>query len=730
MDIFGTGAPISLACVKCARGKFRKGTDKDDGKECKNCLVGKYSLMGANRCVFAPVGHMVEENGEGYIPCSPGKYSSGGEECLPCESDGEFSASGASFCQKALVGTIPNVNRSGIEICPSCTFSVGGMNECNRCKEGLWSSPGSSTCSSCNPGEEFDATIADREMKPSLILKTNATNTRSNDNRVLSIVMIRTGERLASIHFRKYHNASKEMEHVIRLVADESYLVKIEGTSRRGLLDWVLVGEKGVVAVAHNVTTSLYNSNFTLPPGGGWCTACNAGTYSTNGGKCEPCSGVGLYSDAGASFCKTVPLGQRALFARNGTQLCPKNTFSLGGADNCTRCPDGFHSKKESASCSFCLAGEYYDEVATECEKCPAGKFASKGVLSAMGCKVCAIGTFSEAGSGFCSACPQHQQSAFIGSSECSCMPTFVKDSDHDDQCTCPPGSMLIGSQCEVCESAKYKSEFGINSCAHCDLLIEGSITVEINSTSASDCICPKGTFLGQDKTKCEKASAGVEEMEEGMTLQKLKLKRGSWRTFENSTDVRTCPVRDACLGGTKITEYCAEGHTGPYCNICKDGFSKDVFGLCHSCTSNAGDLLGTFGAVVFIVILCILGWLGWKRMGKTNTGKQKRKRFLTGLKILFVTWQIMAALPSIIPDIQLPASFKAFLRLFQFLNFNLFTIIPMGCLTSFNYYDTVIALTSTVIAACVILTFLAYFVVLSPTLKERLITVALGEAI
>ncbi|GMI25292.1 hypothetical protein TrRE_jg3459, partial [Triparma retinervis] len=133
---------------------------------------------------------------------------------------------------------------------------------------------------------------------------------------------------------------------------------------------------------------------------------------------------------------------------------------------------------------------------------------------------------------------------------------------------------MLIGTLCVGCEKAKYKSGFGIFSCDLCDMFIKDSITMATNATSSSECVCPKGMYLSQDRKRCMRAASGVESEVSGMTLQSLRLKKGSWRTTENSTDVRSCPVKDACLGGSEITSYCAPGHTGPYCNLCFDGFS------------------------------------------------------------------------------------------------------------------------------------------------------------
>lgn len=76
----------------------------------------------------------------------------------------------------------------------------------------------------------------------------------------------------------------------------------------------------------------------------------------------------------------------------------------------------------------------------------------------------------------------------------------------------------------------------------------------------------------------------------------------GFWRTGANSSDVRECPVAEACvgsgLGGRNLT-YCREGHKGPYCNLCEDGYAPDPFRICQECNVTTKGVLTTAGAFV-----------------------------------------------------------------------------------------------------------------------------------
>ena len=77
------------------------------------------------------------------------------------------------------------------------------------------------------------------------------------------------------------------------------------------------------------------------------------------------------------------------------------------------------------------------------------------------------------------------------------------------------------------------------------------------------------------------------------------------------------------------------------------------------------GDVAFTVG--VLVVGLVVLLGLNWGLNKIVFKKKPRVKRSLkTGLKILFVAFQILAALPSIVPAIELPETYKETLESVQ----------------------------------------------------------------
>jgi len=118
------------------------------------------------------------------------------------------------------------------------------------------------------------------------------------------------------------------------------------------------------------------------------CADCPAGKFSNGGtSHCVNCRG-GSYSDeSGASSCKTIPAGYKAIGQyRRGIIPCPAGTWSIGGGDECTDCERGkFSSSEGSFSCTdakTCGAGERIVTPSnstsdTVCQDCPQGTYST-----------------------------------------------------------------------------------------------------------------------------------------------------------------------------------------------------------------------------------------------------------------------------------------------------------------------------------------------------------------
>ncbi|GMH53141.1 hypothetical protein TL16_g01382 [Triparma laevis f. inornata] len=198
-----------------------------------------------------------------------------------------------------------------------------------------------------------------------------------------------------------------------------------------------------------------------------------------------------------------------------------------------------------------------------------------------------------------CTACPVGKTVAEkclpTADRQCVCSPTFMLQ--EGGKFTCPAGETLMGTECKLCEKDKWKFEPGVQSCTRCSL--DDSTTLSEGSTSETDCICPAGKY-DNGKKKCVDIVEGMNETATGMTLANVTLERGWWRTDAESTDVRECPVAEACVGGNSAEDYCREGHNGPYCGVCGSGFFKSPLSVCKSCPKSVVEIAMT---VVFVVV-------------------------------------------------------------------------------------------------------------------------------
>jgi len=263
--------------------------------------------------------------------------------------------------------------------------------------------------------------------------------------------------------------------------------------------------------------------------------------------------------------------------------------------------------------------------------------------------------------------------------------------------------SGVAASECTQCELGKYAGETSSFECTRCDDEIPKSTTFVIGATGVGDCQCRKKDFLNTDKGKCEPVMEGVDgdfEQVSGRrstrkrtssefvqltilqtkqaTLGSLPLVEGYWRTTNSSTDVRPCPTQDSCLGGTDLNLYCADGHQGPYCNICKSGLKKDIFGACQEC-EDVGSAVGvTCGILAGFGLLFFMLWKCYCRMMEKHA-KQTRNG-MQAAKISIVTFQILAFLPSVIPNMPLPDAFSAFLSSITFFKFDFISMLNLGC--------------------------------------------------
>ena len=121
--------------------------------------------------------------------------------------------------------------------------------------------------------------------------------------------------------------------------------------------------------------------------------------------------------------------------------------------------------------------------------------------------------------------------------------------------------------------------------------------TIAPGAVDVSDCVCSEGYYMTTDADgtrdckACSKADDTCNEGDQcenepakgsncnvsGVTLEALPVRPQYWRERPGAQNVRKCFTGSACLGGTSTGEdvatFCAEGHHGPYCDVCLTGY-------------------------------------------------------------------------------------------------------------------------------------------------------------
>ncbi len=175
--------------------------------------------------------------------------------------------------------------------------------------------------------------------------------------------------------------------------------------------------------------------------------------------------------------------------------------------------------------------------------------------------------------------CPDYQD-AEVGASVCGCNYGLYLDSDTNDCVSCPVNT--------------YKDSIGPQRCTAC----AANQVSPIGSTTAAACACRDGYYAANDT--CEVCPEGA-LCTGGSSLTSLP---GYWRA-PNTTQLYACNEPSACLG----YDQCAEGHIGPLCAICTQGYAVDLSGSCTVCRSSGVTwllLAVTCGVITLLLLLLI----------------------------------------------------------------------------------------------------------------------------
>ena len=138
------------------------------------------------------------------------------------------------------------------------------------------------------------------------------------------------------------------------------------------------------------------------------------------------------------------------------------------------------------------------------------------------------------------------------------------------------------------------------------------------------------------------------------------------------------CPRQESCTGG--IDSNCSTGYKGPLCEVCSDGYYKQLkrCELCPTKTWMIGQL--SLLAAIFIIIIAILVWSS-KKKSKKNLGRSPADIVLGRLKIVIGFYQVTFGLLEAFAYIRWPDSLALIGTYSQMLQLNVFQIAPVHCL-------------------------------------------------
>ncbi|GMI14345.1 hypothetical protein TrVE_jg11238 [Triparma verrucosa] len=763
----GVGQPNS--CETCPAGKKRVKRDTaSESEACEECVKGKYSESSKNECTDCPEGRYSGVGQPNCIACDAGKKgvrsdtASKSEACEDC-AEGKYSAeSSLEKCTDCPTGRYSGVGQPNCIACDAGKKRVKSdtaslLKACEDCAEGKYSESSSDECTICPAGTYGDNTGLDI----CTICPKGRYNADGDADGGIHAAKHDSLESCTQCHPGKYiaDDATDKEEH-----DDAAKCVDCPGQTKSN------AGENGFGS-DDCVQCPLDGEGFSLfaPPGNDRCVSCDAG-YICRVDRKEACQS-GRYSDGTHTECQLCPVGSICK-GSSKNELCPPgkyqdkpgktecNDCELGkynlhfNKTMCDDCEEGFFCPKRSESMIACEGvglfcppksgvpkvpgkGNYtlpIDQTSkrTSEKQCEAG-FACVGGVK----KPCPANTFAGVGQDYCERCPDFQESD-EGSSECRCQAGFFNRTHPTTGkllCECPAGKRLSEGACVLCPSGSFKDEISnANSCMSCDQkAVRNSFStyvhIRLSSNLSTDgfepvdktaCSCdrqyyfveePDGDFIGSCKecpenTNCDQA---------GLNLATLPVNPGYWRSSNDSSNIVKCYTEDSCNQKTNQTNrtQCSDGHKGPICNVCDQGYAKDYTGTCEWC-KNGSNLPPEMVALIVILsgVAILASVVAVRRMmsGELSAANEIRrarhdnkswmKRLRTSVKIFSSFYQVTSQFEDTL-NVRFPANFENFMRKMKgFVTLDVIKVAKVGCLVEVNFYKKLQAMTVGPIAA------------------------------
>ena len=135
-----------------------------------------------------------------------------------------------------------------------------------------------------------------------------------------------------------------------------------------------------------------------------------------------------------------------------------------------------------------------------------------------------------------------------------------------------------------------------------------------MGAVAVNSCGCKEGTYINSNhnytaETMCLMCPEGSECKGFNYSLTDVRTALGFWRSSTSSVSFHSCdlinPENENCIGGSlHNNSQCREGHTGPLCMLCKEGWIANGDGVCEVCITNNSGEKGSGVAVAFGVFL------------------------------------------------------------------------------------------------------------------------------
>ena len=642
---------VSIDLLGCAEGR---GIENDF---CNICPAGKFSnIIGASNCIDCNYGHStLNEESQECERCVAGKFANvnGSSSCFNCNQGKYSEKSGSRVCKNCMPGRY------------SSMISSDTSSLCLECESGKISSHGDSSCSICPRGKFSNGGLQCLDCP------------MGKYNNIIGIDKI---EKCLDCPKGKYNkNVGADDENDCIECPVGKYNLLLGSSSNKS------------------------------------CVNCEIGKYKTNamdrGIECEYCP-VGKYSEVGYSECKVCKKGEY-IFELRECLKCAKGTYSdvVGIMDikECKNCPKGKYyvnvGSNSSDNCISCARGKYSKVLGSsninDCLKCEPGKY--RGVLDDGGqdCKICANGKFSGPGKFRCEFCVRGKYSEGVLASDhikCKECPagkyrSTIGGSSLSDCIDCGLGKFSGKSarKCLGCPNGKYNNVLGSIQCKKCP---EGKYT-DINGTITCDecrenseenvestkCVCVPGTYFYNGE--CLECPVNM-KCKRDSRIETLIVESSYWRHSEKSLDVYPCRKDYPCLGGIIVNnsnDLCNVGHTGPLCDVCKNGYAKNE-GKCFKCQK---DDKSKSIAITILVPFLAMGVLVF--MIKTANPKENKKEALSGvIKILMNYAQVFSLASSF--EINWPDKLKEFFERTKDFSSPRVSFYSSDCTFGWSYYD------------------------------------------